>query len=269
MVLVAVVTVSSGFPQQTKAQEAEISAEERERDARALFALASRHYETGRLNEAIEEYTRAYALFPLPALQFNLYLAHRDAGNLPEATASLRLYLNSDDTIDDEQRAMLQRRLALMEANATANSSANPEQSSNENEVSEPEVDLVPPHEDDPAPRGMSPVIGGVTLAVGGALLVGALIEGLIASGKNGELDDICTFDMAANESICPTAQQASIVSSFETHRNVAWGLFYSGVAIAATGTVLLLLSGRGDDEPVANLECGPNGCIGSLRGAF
>lgn len=248
-----------------EAQDAtEISEEERERDARALFALASRHYETGRLTESIEEYRRAYALFPLPALQFNLYLAHRDAGNLAEAAAALRLYLDSDDTIEDARRSTLERRLSLTEANVAA-MNAEPEEPE-PNATADLQVDLqVDPGEGESS-GGVSPAVGGVFLGVGGALLIGALIEGLVANGKNSDLDEICGAD-----NLCPAAQQADIVASFETHRNVAWGLLYSGAAVAVTGTVLLLLSGGDGDEdqPVANLECGPVGCTGSFQGTF
>lgn len=256
--------------------DSDISAEEREDDARTLFALASRHYETGRLAEAIEEFGRAYELFPLPALQFNLYLAYRDSGDVARSTSSLRLYLSTEETMDPERRSSLERRLATLEAReasdaaATTDENATPGDELDANPVAEaePEAQRAPPEPVEPVVEessGLSPVIGGVVLGVGGALLVGALIEGLVANGKNSELDDFC------NEGLCERAPHDAIVSSFETHRNVAWGLLYAGAAVAVTGTVLLLLGGgdESDEGAHADLSCDPQGCIGSVNGSF
>lgn len=272
---------------QAQTTSAEISAEERERDARALFALASRHYDTGRLAEAIEEFGRAYDLFPLPALQFNLYLAYRDSGDVPQSTRALRLYLETEETMDPARRSSLARRLETLEARAASNAATDAATDATPVETSETPVTTVTAETtaviDEPAGEGtnldearaqvspeeedsgMSAAVGGVVLGVGGALLVGALIEGLVANGKNSELDEVCT---AAG---CEREAHDSIVSSFETHRNVAWGLLYAGAAVAATGVVLLLLSGgdETDDGARADLSCDPRGCIGSVGASF
>lgn len=256
--------------------DSDISAEERERDARTLFALASRHYETGRLAEAIEEFGRAYELFPLPALQFNLYLAYRDSGDVARSTSSLRLYLSTEETMDPERRSSLERRLATLEAREASDAAASTDETASPGDEldvnpvveAEPEAQRAPPEPVQPVAEessGLSPVIGGVVLGVGGALLVGALIEGLVANGKNSELDELC------DEGLCERQPHDAIVSSFETHRNVAWGLLYAGAAVAVTGTVLLLLSGgdESDESARADLSCDPQGCIGSVSGSF
>ncbi|MFK7999660.1 MAG: hypothetical protein AB8H86_08685 [Polyangiales bacterium] len=277
--LVATLTLTAGVASaqseepEISAEEPEISAEERERDARDLFSLASRHYETGRLAEAIDEFARAYELFPLPALQYNLYLAYRDSGDVARSTSSLRLYLETEETMDPERRSSLERRLATLEARqaseSTSTTGANAPGDNQPRPVVETEpVAPTPEPVEAPAEQsgGMSPVIGGVVLGVGGALLVGALIEGLVANGKNGELDELCN-----DAGLCERDQHDAIVSSFETHRNVAWGLLYAGAAVAATGTVLLLLSGGDESEESAGagFTCDPEGCLGTVSGRF
>lgn len=52
-------------------------AEDARKQARELFQAAEQHYKLGRFQEALQEYSRAYELAPLPGFLFNIGQCHR------------------------------------------------------------------------------------------------------------------------------------------------------------------------------------------------
>src|SRR4051794_4468626 len=58
--------------------------------ARTHFRLGNVHYEAGEFVEAAAEFQAAYELSHRPQLLYNIFVAHRDAGNLPQAISALR-----------------------------------------------------------------------------------------------------------------------------------------------------------------------------------
>jgi tetratricopeptide (TPR) repeat protein len=91
--LLALVT-PAGAAGPTKRQQAKAAVEKGERD-----------YKLGRFEEALEEYSHAYELFPAPALLFNLGQCHKQLKNYERAIFFFEGYLR------DEQRPT-NRRLA-------------------------------------------------------------------------------------------------------------------------------------------------------------
>jgi len=62
-------------------------------DARRHFRLGQAHYDNGDFTSAATEFEEAYRLSQRPALLFNLYVAYRDANDLPHAASALERYL--------------------------------------------------------------------------------------------------------------------------------------------------------------------------------
>src|SRR4051812_19629386 len=60
---------------------------------RELVARGRRAYALGRVEQAISDYSEAYALQPLPALLFNLGQCQRERGDLPRARIFWARYL--------------------------------------------------------------------------------------------------------------------------------------------------------------------------------
>jgi hypothetical protein len=85
-------------------------------EAREAFQVAVSLYAAGRYAEAAREFERSYSLSHEGGLLRNLYLARRDAGDVPGAAEALRAYLaaGAPDTTEDDRR-MLEHRLAALD----------------------------------------------------------------------------------------------------------------------------------------------------------
>ena len=101
-----------------------------------------------------------------------------------------------------------------------------------------------------PADQGVSEgggsglkTVGFVALGVGGAALIGGVVTGLMAKGKETDATDQCTDNNA-----CPTAAESDFDSaaSLATVTNV---LLIGGGVLAATGVGLVVFGGSGGGE--------------------
>lgn len=72
-------------------------------DARTLFQRGQVAYSQGDYEDALELWTRAYALDPRPLLQWNLSQAYERLGRLEEAATALDTYLANADPADEHQ----------------------------------------------------------------------------------------------------------------------------------------------------------------------
>src|SRR5215831_8145845 len=93
--------------------------------ARAQVKKAQTEYKIARFDEALEDYSRAYELFPAPALLFNLGQCHRNLKNYERAIFFFEGYLREQPKIDPDQRALtedliVESRAALEHENAVA-----------------------------------------------------------------------------------------------------------------------------------------------------
>ncbi|UJR83729.1 tetratricopeptide repeat protein [Sandaracinus amylolyticus] len=84
-------------------------------DARTLFQRGQTAYSQGDYDAAIEQWTRAYELDPRPLLQFNLSQAYERLGRLEDAIRALELYLERADPNDEHQSDARARVSALRE----------------------------------------------------------------------------------------------------------------------------------------------------------
>jgi tetratricopeptide (TPR) repeat protein len=237
--------------------------------AKSHFKVGKTLYEAGRFAEAAAEFEKAYALSKKDPLLYNIYVAYRDASDLPHAIDALRSYLNSAQ-LEPDERVNLQARLRAMEdANSRAEASRAaaqaPAPAAPAPEAAAP-APVAPPAlapTTPPAPEHSSPVP--YVLAIGGGtLLLGGVVTGLVASSKIGSIQDDC------KDHTCPPDYGIDDKrSDARTWRTVALVLSGAGVVTAAIGVVLLLTRDGDTEAPPASaaLDCGPNGC--SVHGRF
>jgi tetratricopeptide (TPR) repeat protein len=73
------------------------AADSRNKDeARAEFDQAETHYKLGRFQEALDAYTRAYEIYPAPALLFDIGQCHRNLKNYERAIFFFEGYLRDE-----------------------------------------------------------------------------------------------------------------------------------------------------------------------------
>ena len=93
--------------------------------ARAQVKKGQLDYKLARFGEALQDYSRAYELYPAPALLFNLGQCHRNLKNYERAIFFFEGYLREQTKIDPDQRALTEdliaeSRAALDRQNALA-----------------------------------------------------------------------------------------------------------------------------------------------------
>lgn len=238
------------------AQEA--TPEEGESEARMHFRLGRAYYDSGRFTEAAAEFELAYEQSQRPALLYNLYVAYRDAAQMRQAADALRRYLSL--AVEVENRDQLEARLASMEAAAE----------------DEPEPADAPPAEATPDTPPASPSSAGggggtwtpgwIIAGVGGAIVVGGVITGVLALDAQARLESEfgCTAEGACQPGFEATRDEGALLAGLTD------GFLIGGAAIAATGVILaLVLSDGGGDAATAGVGCGPEGCMGHVRGSF
>lgn len=258
-----------------------------EQEAKSHFKVGKSLYESGRFAEAAVEWNRAYELSQRVELLYNVYVAYRDASDLPHAIDALRRYLQGAE-LDDATRVNLQARLRAMEDSnskapaAAATSAAPAAQPATPPPATEPApASAAQPAAAQPVPapapaattnddRGGS-VAPFVLYGVSGAMLVAASVTGIVVMGNEKDIDDHCPNDK------CSDPDTRDKLDSTKTLAVVTDVLWITGVVAAGFGTALLLTdSGSGSSEharastaPVASLGCGPHACAASLSGRF
>lgn len=234
--------------------------------ARAHFDVGRTLYDAGRFKEAAEEWEKAHALSGRSELLYNIYVAYRDASNTAQAVSALERYLASD-AVPADQRINLEARLEALreaqraEATPTAAPAAEPMP------AAEPAAAPAPaPSEPEPPPEPS--IVPYVLVGVGGALVVGGVVTGIVASGKVSDLEKSCPDDR------CPPGfaldEERSDARLFATLTDV---LLVGGVVVAGVGAGLLLFGGDGEEasasSPRAALACMPGGCFASVTGSL
>ncbi len=249
-----------------------------DQEAKAHFKVGKSLYETGRFAEAGAEWMKAYELSQRLELLYNVYVAYRDASDLPHAIDALERYLAGNPQFEGDTRLNLEARLRSMkEANArgaaapTTEPSSAPAPAPASDTIAAPGPTPVPAaapaaeSSSEAAPRESS-LVPYVLLSVGGALVVGGAITGVIVLGKVSDLEDACPDDRCADPS------RLDDRDSTKTLAIVTDVLLGAGVATAAVGAVLLLTQdddGAERDATSGAFGCGPDGCMATVRGRF
>jgi hypothetical protein len=93
--ILSLTTPSAAF-----AQAAQTSAQAGQANAREAFRRGEAAYSAGNYDTAVREWTNAYAVDPRPRIQFNLSQAYERMGQLENAIAALKRFLESGDPED-------------------------------------------------------------------------------------------------------------------------------------------------------------------------
>lgn len=231
-----------------------VHAQDSDDDARTLFEGARIHYDRGEFEEAAESFTSAFDISGRTQLLYNIYLAHRDAGNPGEAAVALRRYLEEMPAEElADQRELLEGRLESLESQAAA-------------QTNESESPVVIEDPDDaqrsPAqPETSGPIGGVVLLAVGGAAVVAGVVTAIVTSGIEGDLEEACT------NMICGPDQQENIDRG-KTMALLTDILLIGGATLAVGGALWWIL-GRSEDSVTPSVACVSDGCRLSVQGSF
>jgi tetratricopeptide (TPR) repeat protein len=256
---------AAAAPQQGDAHAEEV--------ARQHFQLGRVQYENGQFRDAAASFERAYELSKREVLWYNIYLAYRDVGDNAKSAEALRNYLTKVEQIDN--RAHLEARLASLdrlvqqEQERKQQEQARAAQAPSATEAAQPQSEQAQPAGAPGEPqqdRSSPSILPYVLMGVGGALVIGGVVTGLMASSKHSELEDKCM------DNRCDPSLQ-SLADEGETLALTADILLLSGIAAAATGGVLWFL-GRNDasesEQPVtAAAGCGLRGCGARVRLTF
>lgn len=237
-------------------------------DARMHFRLGRAYYDSGRFHDAAREFQLAYDASGRSALLYNLYVSHRDAGNLRQSVDALRSYLSEGENI--ENRAQLAARLENMEAllarqtGTTTVVHVAPDESEGEGDGAQ---EAAATTSSTPAETGGGgPWMPGFIIAGAGAafIVVGAVLGG-VALGEQGALEE--DFNCDADGVCDPGFEDAA--SSGAALAGAADGMLFGGLAVAATGVVLAFVLAESGDDVSAGAACTPDGCVAQVGGMF
>jgi tetratricopeptide (TPR) repeat protein len=245
--------------------------------ARQHFQLGRAQYQSGQFREAASSFEQAYALSKREVLWYNIYLAHRDAGANKQSAIALRNYLERVPEL--ENRAQLEARLESLdrivaqeeqrerEASERATAEQQAAASAESEQASEAPVEAVQPTESS-KPEESPSILPFVLMGTGGAMVIGGVVVGAMASSKHSELEEKC------GDGPCDRSLK-SLADEGKTLALTADIMLFGGLAVAGTGAVLWLLDSTADSsseeqEPVrAALSCGPRACNGSVAVSF
>ncbi|HEY6881201.1 MAG TPA: hypothetical protein VI299_24415 [Polyangiales bacterium] len=231
-----------------------------EKAAREAFERGRVYYDGGEFDQAATAFEEAYRLSGRDALLYNLYLSYRDANQQQQAAEALRNYLAKVPNI--ENRSQLEARLHALDQGLERERREREAQAAAE-ATPQPTVAPAPapvPVPVEPIAQGRSKKFwAGVGLgAAGGAMMLASIATGVMANGKQSDLDDKCP-DRTCDASLKSTADQG------KTLAHTTDALLFGGVAVAAAGAVLVVLDLRASREqkPLAlDGECSRSGCM-------
>lgn len=240
--------------------------------ARARFRVGQSLYETGRFQEAATEFAAAYQLSQRPQLLFNLYVAYRDASDIPHATEALRNYLAAMPA-DIDDRLNLEARLRSMEAVVAQQQQ---DQQARQDAANQPQPVATPAQtaaiaepmnesRELPAPETHRSPVGLIVAGVGGALLVTGAITGVLAMGKVRDLESVCV------NGLCPQ----SAVETRDSARTLVTitDVMLIGGGVLTVGGFAYWLFGPKQTETApsasASAFCNGSSCMVSVQGQF
>ena len=263
----------------TDAATAEAAADpaQAEAMARQHFSLGRTQYDAGAFSDAASSFEQAYALSKREVLWYNIYLAHRDAGNNEQAAIALRNYLERVPEL--ENRSQLEARLQSLERIVTEEKQRERDaadravadqqrQAAADVQAQQDTSAAVTAAEHDPGekPEPSRSIVPYVLMGMGGAMVVGGAVTGAMASSKHSELEEKC------GKGPCD-ASLKGLADEGKTLALTADILLFGGIAAAVGGGVWWLLDSSSDggaERPVrAALSCGPRACNGSVAVTF
>jgi tetratricopeptide (TPR) repeat protein len=228
-------------------------------EARQHFQIGKTLLDSGRFQQAAEEFEAAYKLSGRAQLLYNIYIAHRDAGNTQRAVESLRAYL--DKVPDAPDRINLLARLSALEEQEKRQK----EQEERARKADEDAAKARAEAASRPRTVTEKSSVPWIMMGAGGALVGVSIGTGVAALGKSKKLEDNC-FDKHA----CPASQKGNIdaAKKLSITTDVLWAV---GGTAAVTGFVLWVTHAldRERELPAASVAFSPSGVSASLSARF
>ena len=215
--------------------------------AKGHFKLGVKYYGVAHYAKALEEFTKAYEVEPLPELLYNMGRCHEGLGNSASALALYRKTLKASP--NEATRAAVQARITALEAAG--------------NRAKAPRRE--PPAREPPSGGGgWRAIAGWVVLSTGGAALLAGGVMGAMVASKQDEYEDLAAAGGTFGE-LDPIAAEG------RTYQHAQIGLLVGGGGLAATGAGLLLWHylGRNAERERRQVTLTPAGLGMSLQGVF
>lgn len=213
------------------------------REARERFALGEQHYERGEYAQSLAEFQRVFDLLTevrhpnAPVVLFNVARCYVQLGRDREAIATYERFLAAAPP-GEPSRERAQAELRELRARVSLDGPEGPPAGSG----------------------GISPV-GPIVAAIGAVAVVAGVITGAMALAANAEATAGCVDDRCPAE-LAPRADEAHLLA------NATDGLLFGGLAVAATGALLIILL-PGEGAPAASAGCTDRGCGVLVTGRF
>lgn len=219
-------------------------------EARAHFEQGEQHAGAEEWALALQEYQQAQALMEELGdpraifFVYNVAEANFNLGNLEESRDGFQRYLD-ESAADSPNRDVAQNRIREVEIrlqSTAATEGGGSGESGGGGEVVSP--------------------IGVIIASVGAAAIIAGAVVGGIALSDG----DAATADCM--NGVCPAESEARF-DDVATLAGVADGLLFGGLAVAATGVVLMFVLADSGDDASASAFCTPEGCAASVQGRF
>ena len=193
--------------------------------ARTHFQSGRLYFDRAQYDDALREFEAAYELSHRAGLLYNIYLTYERLGRYGEAADRLEQFLRDDPTIEDEQRATYEARIANLRERVATDAPPDPIQTT-------PTAPVQPADDGGLTALGIA---GVVTLGAGAASLIVFAITGGMALGEDASLADRC----GANAGRTCTEEDVSGLRTLTTVADVTW---VAGLVLAAVGGTLLAI---------------------------
>ncbi|HEY4393299.1 MAG TPA: tetratricopeptide repeat protein [Polyangia bacterium] len=242
----------------TKEARAQLTPQQKQ-EIHTHYQQATRAYDLGKYQEAIDEYQKVYEIDGDPVMLYNIGQAYRLNDQPQESIHFYRRYLqrspearNRDDV---ERKIAVQEKLIEDRRKAAAAVSPPPPKK----EPPPPPPKVAPPPPPPPAPVVVAPpppppppepsaarrVVGWTMIGVGVAADVVAVIEGIRAKDKG---DQLTLNSMKAGHPAFDATQQ-QLQSEGKTANVIAIVSGIAGTAVAVTGAIILITNGSSSSD--------------------
>src|SRR3569623_2597863 len=232
--------------------QAQLTADQKQ-EMRQHYEKATRAYDIEKYGEAVDEYQKAYEIGGDPAMLYNIAQAYRLNKQAPDALHFYRRYLQRAPNA--RNREDVERKIADLEQSIEAKRKADEAAAAAARLRAPPPVTPAPRPAVLAAPRMVTvpsrPVESGNGMRVAGIGVTSVGAAALIASGITGYLASKKGDDLT-NASKTGGTFNPSVESSGKTLNTVAIATVIGGGVMAVVGSVLIVVSGKGDGEATA-----------------
>jgi Tetratricopeptide repeat len=238
---------------EARAQLSALSPQQKQ-DIHVHYQQATRAYDLGKYQEAVDEYQKVYEIDGDPVMLYNIAQAYRLNDQPQESIHFYRRYLQRSPEArnkDDVERKITAMEKLIEERRKAAAAvvppppkpvvvERKPDQPPPPPVVTTPVVVVQPPPRPPEPPSATRRVIGWSMVGVGVASGVVAVIEGIRAKDKGDEI----TRAMDPTKTVYWTANLESIQSAGKSANIVAIVCGIAGTAVAVAGAVILITNG-------------------------